>query len=326
MTFKPLSIGPVQIGSPVVLAALAGYTDLAYRRICRKLGAPFCATEVMLDSSLLAGRKLRHRLAATAPDDEPLAGQLLGNDPDVMAEAAASLAPEEYQVIDLNFACPVRKAIRRKRGGFLMKRPEQVLDIIRRVKAAAPQPLTLKLRSSYSRDAGDRESFWQIARGAFDMGVAAICVHARSVEGLYGGSADWEFLAQVKAAFPDRVVIGSGDASSPAAALRMIEQTGVDGVAAARGALGNPWFFRQFADLAAGREPFRPTLAEQRTIMEEHYALACDLHGPVRGPKIMRKFGIKYARNHPHARELRVAFVAVKNTADWNAVLDRYYC
>ena len=184
--------------------------------------------------------------------------------------------------------------------------------------------MTLKLRQKF-RLADDNDACWRIAEGAFDAGAAGLCVHCRSVEQKYVGKAEWAFLAEVKRSFPDRTIVGSGNVLKPADALTMIEATGVDAVTVARGCLGNPWFFRQVRDLAAGREPYRPTLAEQREVLLTHFAGACELYGPVRGPKHMRKFGIKYARLHPRSRDVRMAFVGVKNPKQWHDVLERFY-
>jgi nifR3 family TIM-barrel protein len=309
---------------PVVLAAVAGYTDLAYRRICRRYGASYCTTEMLLDKSVLAGGPLRQRLPLIARDEHPIAAQLTGSEPATMAGAAARLEAMGFDVIDLNFACPVRKVLSRRRGGYGLRRPRRTLKIVRAVLAATNRPVTLKLRRKFTAAETDR-NFWQIAEGAFEAGVSAICVHARSVEQKYAGRADWDFLARVKAAFAGKTIIGSGDVLRPADALAMLERTCVDAAAVARGALGNPWFFRQVRDLAAGRAAHRPTVREQRELLRRHFQAACELYGPTRAPKIMRKFGARYARMHPAARAVRAAFVAVKNRADWKKVLDEFY-
>jgi len=279
----------------------------------------------MLDSSVLVGGKLQKRLLKLTAEDHPIAGQLIGNDPSRMAEAAVLLCERGFDVIDLNFACPVRKAVRRRRGGYLMSCPERALEIVRAVVEAVDRPVTLKLRRSFRQADAAGEEFWRIAEGAFEAGAAAICVHARSVEAKYAGPADWGFLARVKRRFPERTVIGSGDVLTPADAIRMIEQTGVDAVAAARGAIGNPWFFRQVRDLAAGGELYKPGIAEQRSLLESHFRRGCDLYGDRLGPRIMRKFGIKYARLHPRPKEVRMAFVAVKCPRHWRDVLEKFY-
>ena len=326
--FSPLVIGPLRIALPFVLAPMAGYTDLAYRAICRKHGGvEFATTEMLLDRMLLAGPKVRRKLAIIAldPSEHPLAGQLIGNDPAVMAQAAAELCSMGLDVIDLNFACPVNKALTRRRGGYLMRQPGLAVAITRAVVAAVDRPVMLKLRRSFFEDDRTYDAFWHIAEGAFDAGVSALCVHGRSVQVKYAGPADWEFLASVKQRFAGRTIIGSGDAASAAKAIAMLRQTGVDGVSMARGALGNPWVFQQIRDLAAGIEPAKPTLQQQRTVLLEHMDLAGRLYGPDKAPKIMRGFGIRYARLHEHPKDVRMAFVGVHTSEDWLGVVERHY-
>lgn len=327
MQFKlsPCQIGDFTINVPVVLAPMAGYTDLPYRLICRRLGAGYCTTEMMLDRMvLLAGRKLQVRMMALSGEDHPVGGQLIGNDPLEMARAAEALAKNGFDVIDLNFACPVRKALSRKRGGYMLTQPRLCAEIVKAVVAAAGRPVTLKIRQRFKND-HDSAAFFEIADSAFAAGIAALCVHARSVEAKYTGRADWDFLASARQRYPDKTLIGSGDVLTPKLALDMLQKTGMSAVAVARGCLGNPWFFTQVQDLAEGREPYRPSVAEQRELILNHFIDAVALYGEEKGPGIMRKFGIKYARLHPTPKDVRVAFVAVKNERQWREVLEAYY-
>jgi tRNA-dihydrouridine synthase B len=326
VTLKPLRIGPLELDFPVVLAALAGYSDAPYRLICRSCGAPYAATEVILDRSLIVSGRLQERLLTVDPADHPLAGQIMGNDPETMARAAAMLRGAGFDVIDLNFACPVKKVLARKRGGFLLTQPDLALDIVRAVRAAVPdRPLTLKLRRSFRENDRECKPFWAIARGGFEAGVDAIAVHGRSVDQKYQGKDDREFLKRVKMEFSDRTIIGSGEVLSAAEALRMIEATGVDGVLAARGAIGNPWLFRQARDLAAGREALPPTLEEQRDLIGRHHRLAAGLYGPRRGALYMRNFAIRYSHVHPHPLRIRMAAIRIKSEADWTAFFEAWY-
>jgi tRNA-dihydrouridine synthase B len=326
ITLKPLRIGTISVDFPVVLAALAGYTDLPYRLICRSCSAPYTATEAMLDKQVLLEGQLRKRLIRLDPADHPVAGQIMGNDPETMARAAAALGGMGFDVVDLNFACPVRKVVSRNRGGALMKDPRLALDIVRAVLEAVPgRPVTLKLRRAFSEADESHDAFWAIARGAFEAGVEAICVHGRSVEQKYRGRADWEFLAAVKREFPGQTIIGSGDIHAPADALRMIEETGVDGVAAARGAIGNPWFFEQARDLDAGRPPRQPGLDEQRELILRHFRLASEAYDARRGLKILRHFCLQYAKMHLRRTDLRNALVAVRTEEQWRTVIDDFY-
>src|SRR5512143_837139 len=316
----PLRIGPVAVDFPVGLGALAGYSDLPYRLLCRSLGAPYCYTEAMLDRQVLLEGRLRKRLVRLDPADHPVAGQIMGIEPETMADAARALDRLGFDVVDLNFACPVRKVVAHKRGGALMNDPERALATVRAVIAAVPsRPVTLKLRRAFKTGDASSETFWRIARGAFEAGVAAIAVHARSVEQKYTGRADWDFLAAVKRAFPDRTVLGSGDA------LRLLAETGVDGALAARGAIGNPWFFEQCRDLLAGRPPRQPELAEQREAIYRHYRLACEAYDPRRGLKILRHFSLQYAKMHPRRTDLRNALVGVRTEDEWKSVIDAFY-
>ena len=325
LPLQPLRIGPIELDIPVILAALAGYTDLPYRLLCRRLGAPYCQTEMMLDRQLLLPGKLRRRLVATDPADHPVAGQIIGNDPVVMAQAAAELDQCGFDVVDVNIACPVRKVLARRRGGWLLKQADRPLEIIRAVVAACRRPVTVKIRIGWETPDDPGGAFWRIAEGAFDAGVVALCVHARTVNQRYKGKADWPFLAAVKRHFSDRTIIGSGDVDTPAAAVEMMKATGVDGAAFARAALGNPWIFRQYRDYVAGGPLYHPPVAEQRKLLEDHFAAVVAMHGPRQGPKIMRKYGIKYARLHPHPGRVRPAFVAVQSPRDWQRILDEFY-
>jgi len=322
----PLRIGPFALDLPVVLAGLAGYSDLPYRLVCRSLGAPYCYTEAMLDRQVLLEGKLRKRLVRLDPADHPVAGQIMGVEPETLADAARALDRLGFDVVDLNFACPVRKVVAHKRGGALMNDPERALATVRAVVAAVPsRPVTLKLRRAFKDADAASESFWRIARGAFDAGVAAIAVHARTVEQKYTGRADWGFLAAVKREFPDRTILGSGDAMHPADALRMLAETGVDGALAARGVIGNPWFFEQCRDLLAGRPPRQPGLAEQRETIDRHYRLASEAYDPRRGLKTLRHFSLQYAKMHPRRTDLRNALVGVRTEEEWRSVIDAFY-
>jgi tRNA-dihydrouridine synthase B len=325
LSVHPLRIGELSLDLPVILAPLAGYTDQPFRMICRQLGAPYCATEMMLDKSLLINQKLRNRLVQPCEGDSPMAGQLIGNTPEEMAAAAVELVKMGLDVIDLNFACPVRKALSRRRGGYLMSEPDLAVEITRAVIAAVDVPVTIKIRRSFEQEDTTCDEMWRILDGAFAAGAAMACIHTRSVRAMYRGKANWDLLGEIKRRYPDQTIIGSGDVKTAAHAVSMLTDLGLDGVLAARGALGNPWFFRQVADLLAGREAYQPDLAEQRDIMKQHFDRAVEVYGADKGPRIMRKFGIKYAHLHPTPKVLRVAFVNVKAPEEWHAVVDQYY-
>ena len=286
----------------------------------------------------------------------------MGAVPDEFPPAALKLVAAGFDVIDLNFACPVKKVLGRCRGGFLMSDPETALLMVAKTRDALPPdvPLTIKLRRGMDDSQQSRDRFFTIFDGAFRLGVAAVTVHGRTVRQRYEGLSSREFLREVKHHAGPRTVLGSGDLFTARDCLDMLRETGVDGVTVARGAIGNPWIFEQARALAAAWEkgdsphscddqrcasvpasgPFRraptegwsgtvpffpPSLHRQRDVIAEHYRLSEEIYGPSRCCRVMHKFGIKYARLHPHYKEVRDAFVAVTQPAHWRAVLDRSY-
>jgi tRNA-dihydrouridine synthase B len=325
-----LRLGTIELDFPVVQAALSGYSDWAMRVIARRLGAPYTLCEVLLDrfvNELTNGRKARRYMQVT-DEEHPVGAQLMGANPDDFGPAARQLVAAGFDVVDINFGCPVKKVLGRHRGGYLLGQPEIALEIVTRVREAVPPsiPVTVKMRRGLDDTQESRDKFYRIFDGAFARGVAAITVHGRTVEQKYVGPSRWGFLREVKQHAGSRVVLGSGDLFTPQACIDMLGQTGVDGVTAARGAIGNPWVFGQARALAAGLPlPQPPSLLEQREVIAEHYRLAEELYGPERCGRQMRKFGIKYSQLHPQAPAVREAFVAVTRPGQWKTVLDAWY-
>jgi len=284
----------------------------------------------MLDKFILAlkpRRRNRHYLHI-ADEEHPTGGQLMGADPTDFAPAALRLVEHGFDVIDINFGCPVKKVLGRCRGGFHLSQPEVALEIVQRVRDAVPVniPVTLKMRRGIDDSADSRDKFFEIFDGAYALGVAAITVHGRSVMQRYAGPSRWEFLRELKQHAGDRVVLGSGDLFTAQACLDMMQLTGVDGVTVARGAIGNPWIFQQVRALAEGCPlPDPPTLYEQRDVIREHYRLAEELYGAERCLPDMRKFAIKYAQLHPQHEVVRADFCTVKHAGGWREVLERWY-
>lgn len=327
-----LRLGPVEVGFPVVQAALSGYSDWPMRLMARRHGASYAICEVLLDQFLVtikAGRKRNQHFLRLSDDERPVGGQLMGAEPEQFAAGARRLVDAGFDVIDINFGCPVKKVLGRCRGGFHLSQPAVALQIVRRTRDAVPPhiPVTVKMRRGLDDSAESRDKFFTILDGAFAAGVAAVTVHGRTVEQRYMGPSRWQFLREVKQHVgPERTILGSGDLFSAADCLAMIDQTGVDGVTVARGAIGNPWIFAQARALAAGQPlPPPPSLHEQRDVMLEHYRLAEELYGQDRAGPLMRKFGIKYAASHPQHLLVREAFTRVRALADWQTVLAQWY-
>ncbi|WP_425617848.1 tRNA dihydrouridine synthase [Anatilimnocola sp. NA78] len=325
-----LQIGKLKIGFPFVQAALSGYSDWPMRLIARRHGASYTLCEVMLDQFLVTFKdrhKNKHFLYLT-DEERPVAGQLMGAEPEQFAQGAVRLAEAGFDVIDINFGCPVKKVLGRCRGGFHLSQPPVALEIIRRTRESVPAhiPVTVKMRRGLDDTQESRDNFFTIMEGAWQLGVDAITVHGRTVKQRYIGPSKWDFLTEVKKMYPQKTILGSGDLFTPADCLNMIQQTGVDGVTVARGCIGNPWIFSQCRALAAGQPlPPPPTLFEQRDVLREHFVLAEQLYGPQRAGPQMRKFGIKFAASHPQHLLVRESFARVKDLSEWEVVLSKWY-
>ena len=330
-----IAIGKLVLDAPFFQAGLAGYSDAAMRLVARRHGAPFAVTEAMLDQTLLRGGK---GLAAAELDDEdhPIAGQLMGSHPADIAAGARLLVSLGYDVIDVNLACPVKKIRRNARGGHLLAEPDEAIAILDAVRQAVgdARPCTVKLRRGTDESAAAEGNFHRILAAAIELGYAGAVIHGRTVEQKYIGPSRWPFLQRVVEQYGHTprgapfLVGGSGDIETAADVFRMLRETGVRLVSVARGAIGNPWIFRQARALMAGDATAAgraPTLAEQRAVLLEHCALSvAHLDEEHAGP-MMRKFGIKFSRHHPHAADVARAFIAVKSLADWHAVLEAQY-
>lgn len=326
---RPLRIGNVEIGFPAVQAALSGYSDGAMRIVARRLGAPYTLAEVMIDRFVLElknRRRTQHHLQLS-DEEHPVGGQLMGSDPEEFGPAAMRLVEAGFDIIDINFGCPVKSAVGGCRGGYHLSQPSVALEIVDRVREAVPPqiPVTLKMRRGIDDSGESRDRFFQIMEGAFDRGVAAITVHGRTVEQKYVGPSNWEFLRDVKLHAGDRTILGSGDLFTAQSCLDMLRRTGVDGVSVARGAIGNPWIFQQVRDLANGSPAMTPDLAEQRRVMLMQCELSLQFKTEVLTCSTMRAFGLKFARLHPQPDVVRNAFAAAKSLEEWRRVLETHY-
>lgn len=271
----------------------------------------------------------------------------------------ASLAPASFAAIDINLACPVKKIARRARGGHWLAEPAGAIRILEAVREVLPReiPVTVKMRRSFDDTEEMRENFFRIFDAAYDMGCAWVTVHARSVQQKYIGPSRWDLLRDiVQRDHPGRVreraIFGSGDVWEAADVFRMIAYCSIpagtdsqrpyrrlSGVSIARGCIGNPWIFRQCRDILAGREPSRPTIAEQRDVLTQHFELAISVNrlftrglGEAREERAerhtartMRKFGIRFAEHHPQGEDVRKRFIACHTMGEWRAVLDTFY-
>ena len=323
-----MRIGRIQLATPFCQAGLAGYSDRAMRVVARRRGCPYAVTEALLDVILLSGGQGLKNSIDINDEDHPVAGQIIGSESETMAKAAKILHEYKYDVIDLNFACPVKKIKNKARGGHMLRDLERGKSILRAVRDAVPDAvLTVSLRRGFDDSSESADQFWELLEFVFDNGCSAARVHARTVEQKYLGPSRWEFLREVKEKFPQRTILGSGDVFTAHDAVRMLKETGVDIVWIARGAIGNPWIFQHARLLLANPNiPIQPpTIHQQRQALKEHFEIAGEIHGEALAGRRMRKQGIKYARFHPRASEVKDAFIRVSSMREWTAVLDHFY-
>src|SRR5687768_10678969 len=247
------SIGPIQLATPFCQAGLAGYSDRAMRVVARRRGCPYAVTEALLDVIMVNGGHGLKKSIDINDEDHPVAGQIIGSEPDTMSRAAGLLQQAGYDVIDLNFACPVKKIKNKARGGHMLMDVPRAINILKRVRDALPShvPTTISIRRGFDDTLESVDRFDEIVESAWASGCAAVRVHCRTVEQKYAGAAHWPFLRELKQRYPSRTILGSGDVFTAEDAVRMLRETGVDIVWIARGAIGNPWIFQHAARLLA---------------------------------------------------------------------------
>ncbi len=326
----PLQLGPVRIQFPVALAPMSGYSDWPTRAIARRMGAGYTICEVLLDQfvvNVTKGKKALRWIRVT-DDDHPVGAQLMGSAAEPFVPAALKLVEAGFDVIEVNFGCPVRKVVGKCRGGWMLGQPRTALEILARLRDALPPrvPLTLKMRRGLDDSPQSRDHFFTIFDGALALGVSAVTVHGRTVRQRYEGRSSLEFVAEVKARAPATRILGSGDLLTARDCLAMFDKAGVDGITVARGAIGNPWIFRDLRALAAGQPlPPPPSVPEQLDVIRQHHRLAELAYGPKRAAFVMRNHGIKYSRMHPQAEQVRNAFASIRQPDRWEDVLEGWY-
>ena len=327
----PFHIGPLLIDPPILQAPMAGYTNFAFRQIVREFGgAGLLATEMVNARGFvwLDEQQAEHpdRLWGVAEEPRPLAVQIWDNEPETMAKVAARLAGEyRVSVVDINFGCPVRQVTQRAHSGsYLLRFPDRMGAIIERVvAAAAPTPVTAKIRLGCTRDQINAIDVAQVVEGA---GAAALTVHGRTAADMFQGSADWDRIAQIKPHLQRIPLIGNGDLDSPQKVVDAFYRYPVDGVMIARAALGQPWLYAQAAAAIRGEPlPPTPTLAEQRELMLHHFDLVCRRFGETKGCVLMRKYACCYATGRTGAREFRKYVATVATPAEFHEIVERWF-
>ena len=316
-----MRIGDLKLENPVVLAPMAGVTDLPFRLLIKEQGCGLVCGEMVSAQALVYGSRNTFALLATDPRERPVSIQLFGSDPETMARAAAILATYPVDIIDINMGCPVPKVVKNGEGAALMRDPERAARIVRAVVEAVKLPVTVKMRRGWAEG---EENAPELAMLCAEAGAAAVAVHGRYRQQFYSGKADWEVIRKVKAAVPVPV-IGNGDLFCAADALRMREETGCDGVMLGRGVLGNPWLVREtVAALVGAPVPPPPTVRERFALIRRHLTAQVAFCGEERGIKEMRKHLAWYLKGFPGAARARQQLNEIDDRDRLFALLDAY--
>jgi tRNA-dihydrouridine synthase B len=321
-----LKLGGLTLDVPFFQASLSGYSDYAMRTLARRFGCPFTMADMMLAKSAANPRVLRKAIFRPADDEHPVGAQILGRKPATMAMAARDLVGAGYDVIDLNFACPAPKVLRRGRGGALLNEPDTVIDILKAVRDAVAVPVLMKLRIGVDHKPQSLDNFWRIVSRSVEHGVDALVIHGRTVTERYRGRADWNLPAAVKGRFPRATIVGSGDIFDAAATVDLMKRTGLDGFIVARGAIGNPWIFRDMRCVWENRPlPAPPNMGEQRLVMLEHFERILQDHPEKKAVGIFRKFAVGYVCRHPRRKPVLISLMKARTRADVEDAINTWY-
>ena len=313
-----LKIGNVEIANPCVLAPMAGVTDLPFRLLCKEQGVGLLSMEMVSAKAISFHNKNTLDLMQIAEGENPIALQIFGSDPEIMAQSAAEIEERPFDILDINMGCPVPKVVNNGEGSALMKNPKLAGEIVERVSRAVKKPVTVKIRKGFDETCVNAV---EIARIAEEAGASAVAVHGRTREQYYSGKADWDIIRQVKEAV-SIPVIGNGDVTSPEKAEELVRQTGCDGIMIARGAQGNPWIFSEMVKWeGTGELPPRPDKDEVRRMILRHARLQLEYKGGFSGIREMRKHVAWYTKGLKGAARLRERVNAVESLEELENLL-----
>ncbi len=310
---KKLVIGNVTLDNPLILAPMAGVTDLPFRLLCKEQGAGLICMEMVSAKAIYYKNKNTEQLLEISPKEHPVSLQLFGSDPEIIAEMAARIEERPFDILDFNMGCPVPKVVNNGEGSALMKNPKLVEEILSRLVKAVEKPVTVKIRKGFD---DDHVNAVEIAKIAESCGVAAIAVHGRTRQQYYSGKADWDIIRQVKEAVAVPV-IGNGDLLCAGDVADMREETGCDGFMIGRGAQGNPWIFKQIIHkLETGEDLPRPTVQEVCEMVLRHARLQIETKGEYTGIREIRKHAAWYTAGYKNSAKLRGRINEVESMED----------
>ena len=319
---KQLTIGNVVLENNIILAPMAGVTDLPFRLLCRELGAGMVCMEMVSAKAIYYGNKNTEGLLEVHSKEAPSSLQLFGSDPVIISEMEKKIEERPFAMFDVNMGCPVPKVVNNGEGSALMKTPDLAREILRNLVKAVKKPVTVKIRKGFDEE---HVNAVEIAKIAEDCGVAAVAVHGRTREQYYSGKADWDIIAAVKDAV-SIPVIGNGDVDSPEQAQALLRHTGCDGIMIGRGAQGNPWIFREVAQfLETGKIPARPDNHEKKELILRHAALQLAYKGEYTGVREMRKHLSWYTVGMPGSARFRQAINTMESMKELTEAVEIIY-
>lgn len=316
-----LQIGNVTLPNQVILAPMAGVTDLPFRVLCHEQGAGLVCMEMVSAKAIYYHNKNTDMLMQTASGEHPVSLQLFGSDPEIMSEMARQIEERPFDILDVNMGCPVPKVVNNGEGSALMKDPALVRKIVTSMAKAVKKPLTVKIRMGFDQE---HINAVEIAKIIEDSGAAAVAVHGRTRQQYYSGEANWDIIRQVKEAV-SIPVIGNGDVDSPQTAERMLKETGCDGIMVGRAARGNPWLFGRIARyLESGEQVGKPSAGEVKEMILRHARMQLEYKGEYTGMREMRKHVAWYTAGYPRSSKLRQAVNELENLKQLEDLLESW--
>lgn len=317
---QTLQIGDVTLPNRLILAPMAGVTDLPFRLLCKEQGAGLLCMEMVSAKAIYFRNKNTESLLTIDKRERPVSLQLFGSDADIISEMAKRIEERPFDILDINMGCPVPKVTNNGEGSALMKNPKLVEEIITKTVKAIQKPVTVKIRKGFDKD---HINAVEIAKIAEQSGAAAVAVHGRTREQYYSGTADWEIIRQVKEAI-QIPVIGNGDVISLESAEAMLCTTGCDGIMIGRGAQGNPWIFRQILHwMETSEKENKPSLSEVKEMILRHARLLIEYKGEYTGIREMRKHTAWYTAGYPHSSKLRAKVNEVESLIELEDLIQK---